>query len=45
MEGLSGGRRGRWEGVSVVTFVRGGDGQWRIAATRPSPSHGPPRSS
>jgi ketosteroid isomerase-like protein len=45
MEGVSEGQRGRWEGVSMVTFVRGADGQWRIAATRPSPSHWPPRSS
>lgn len=29
-------------GVSLVTFVRGADGRWRIAATRPSLARGVP---
>lgn len=46
IEGLSAGskglERGRWDGVSLVTFMKGGDGRWRIAATRPSVSGTPP---
>ncbi len=46
IEGLSAGNsgleRGRWDGVSLVTFLRGDDGRWRIAATRPSVSAAPP---
>ena len=42
LEGLSEGERGRWDGVSLVTFLKGDDGRWRIAATRPSASAGPP---
>jgi ketosteroid isomerase-like protein len=37
------GKQYEFEGVSLVTFVRGGDGRWRIAATRPSLARGGPQ--
>lgn len=42
LEGRSDGQRGRWDGVSLVTFLQGDDGRWRIAATRPSGAALPP---
>jgi hypothetical protein len=36
----AGPNKGVWNGVSLVTFVRGADRRWRIAASRPS-STGP----
>ena len=36
----AGPNKGVWNGISLVTFVRGADRHWRIAASRPS-STGP----
>ena len=41
-QGRSEGQYGRWDGVSLVTFLKGDDGRWRIAATRPSMAVLPP---
>ena len=41
--GTDGGREYDWTGMSLVTFVRGADRQWRIAATRPSLARVTPR--
>jgi ketosteroid isomerase-like protein len=42
LRGRSEGEHGQWDGVSLVTFLKEGDGRWRIAATRPSVSGKPP---
>jgi hypothetical protein len=41
--GVSEGKGYDFVGVSLTTFVRGADGRWRIAATRPSAARAAPR--